>query len=149
MCVCVCVCVAGDGHMVLRQAMFPVSVGEHVQTHGHAAGRCGSGVHSVPGALRGWAALTHTHTQVLVSLHFYWLMYQSFSGSDALWVMRALGFEKQATVGLTMDSLKPNDKNRSKGTRDITFFTPHILLSFQNLVPTLPRMHLSHWVTSL
>ena len=87
---------------------------------------------------------SHTHTQVLVSLHFYWLMYQSFSGSDALWVMRALGFEKQATVGLTMDSLKPNDKNRSKGTRNITFFTPHILLSFQNLVPTLLRMHLSH-----
>lgn len=39
--------------MVLRQALFPLSVGEHVKTHGHAEGCCGTGVYSVPGALRG------------------------------------------------------------------------------------------------
>lgn len=49
----VCVCAAGDGHMVLCQALFPLSAGEHVQTHGHAEGCCDTGVYSVPGALRG------------------------------------------------------------------------------------------------
>lgn len=59
-----CLCVAGDGHMVLRQALFPVPAGEHVQTHGHAEGHRGAGVHSVPGALRGWAAVTNTPAEI-------------------------------------------------------------------------------------
>lgn len=59
-----CLCVAGDGHMVLRQALFPVPAGEHVQTHGHAEGHRGTGVHSVPGALRGWAAVTNTPAEI-------------------------------------------------------------------------------------
>ena len=33
--------------------------------------------------------------------------------------------------------------------RDIAFFIPLILLPFQILAPTLPKMQLSHWVTSL
>lgn len=53
MCVFVFTRVAGDGDVVLRQALLPVSAGEHVQTNGHAEGRRGPGVYPVPGALRG------------------------------------------------------------------------------------------------
>ena len=45
--------VAGDGHMVLRQALLPESAGEHGQTHDHAERHRGAGVHPLPGALRG------------------------------------------------------------------------------------------------
>lgn len=55
---CLFVSLVGDGHVVLRQALFPVSAGEHVQTHDHVAGRCGPGVSSVLGALRGWVTET-------------------------------------------------------------------------------------------
>lgn len=37
----------------------------------------------------------------------------------------------------------------NKHTKDIAIFTPHILLPFPNLMPTLPTMQLTHCVTSL
>ena len=44
-----------------------------------------------------------------------------------------------------MESFETNDHNQNSIARNIPFFVP---FPFQNLLPTLPRMQLSHWVTS-
>lgn len=80
--------VVGDRHVVLRQALFPVSVGEHGQTHGRASGLCDKGVYSVSGAMWGWAAVTLSHLSVKSVLIFMisrgwklvpWLLFHLYS----------------------------------------------------------------------
>ena len=52
------------------------------------------------------------------------------------------------TVGLIV-SLKKQIKINPAEPEISPFYIRHILLPFQNLVPTLPRMQHSHWVMSL
>lgn len=47
-------------------------------------------------------------------------------------------------VGLTMDSLEKQDQNLCSRTSDIAFFTQCILLSSENMPPTLPTNQLDY-----
>ena len=68
----------------------------------------------------------------------------SLSGQVALWVMKAAGFEKDS-LWTVYEQMKTKI---NAAEQRYHLFTPHIPLPFQNLVPTLPTMQRSPWVTS-